>query len=467
MTGTSAHLDKAAEEALRDSEGRYRSLLGISPDATAIHIEGKIVLVNAAGAKLLGGVTPEDVIGKLVWEFVHPDFQGIVKARLQQDSEAFVEEKLIRLDGQVIDVQMAVASVMYEGRRARQVIIRDITWRKQAEEAQRAARSRYQALVETISQGIEEIDTSGVVKFANAAHHRQYEYSEGELIGMSIFDIVPTESEADELRKYLEYLVKEQPSPSTYLGQKMTKSGKIIDVEVAWTYTRDAEERVTGFVSIITDISERTQAGEKLRESLDTFHGLFDATPDGIFVHEGGIILEVNRAGAAIYGYDPSEMIGTSVLEYADEESRDLVMRNIRSGAERPYEAPGTRKDGTKIAVEIRGKAFTYLGRPARLTIIRDVTERKRLEKALQIIREELEDRVDSQMNQGNHYNLSFRETAVLNLLASGRSDKEIATLLSIRTRTASKHVENILRKMGAACRTDAGVRAVRESLID
>ncbi len=339
MTGTSAHLDKAAEEALRDSEGRYRSLLGISLDATAIHIEGRIVLVNAMGAKLLGGVTPEDVIGKLIWEFVHPDFQGIVKARLQQDSVAFVEEKLIRLDGQVIDVQMAVASVRYEGQRARQIIIRDITWRKQAE--------------------------------------------------------------------------------------------------------------------------------EKLRESLETRDCLFDATPDGIFVHEGGIILEVNRAGASIYGYEPSEMLGTSVLDYADDESRDLVMQNIRSEVEQPYEAPGVRKDGTKIVVEIRGKAFMYRGRPVRLAILRDVTERKRLEEALQIAREELEDRADSQMNRGNHYNLSFRETAVLNLLASGRSDKEIATLLSIRTRTASKHVENILRKMGAACRTDAGVRAVRESLID
>ncbi len=129
----------------------------------------------------------------------------------------------------------------------------------------RESENRYHTLVETSTHGIEEIDTSGVITFANAAHHRQYEYAEGELIGMSILDIVATDSERDELRDYLKYIVAEQPPPTPYVGQKRTKSGRIIDVEVAWAYKRDAQGQVTGLISVITDISERKRAEETIK----------------------------------------------------------------------------------------------------------------------------------------------------------------------------------------------------------
>jgi DNA-binding NarL/FixJ family response regulator len=70
-------------------------------------------------------------------------------------------------------------------------------------------------------------------------------------------------------------------------------------------------------------------------------------------------------------------------------------------------------------------------------------------------------------MLRGNAYGLTFRELTVLHLVAAGKSDKEIATTLGISTLTASKHLANILHKMGAASRTEAGVRAIRQGLVD
>ena len=70
-------------------------------------------------------------------------------------------------------------------------------------------------------------------------------------------------------------------------------------------------------------------------------------------------------------------------------------------------------------------------------------------------------------MQRRNAYGLSFRELTVLNLVAAGKSDKEIAGLLGISLGTASKHTGNILGKMGASSRTEAGVRAVREGFLD
>lgn len=130
---------KRAEEALHTSEERYRSLVEMSPDALIVHAEGKILFVNTAGVKLVGASRAKELIGKPVMDFVHPDSRKQAQARIQrlyEDRKAvpFAEERIIRLDGTTVDVEIAAAPLIFEGKRAAQVIAHDITERKRAEE---------------------------------------------------------------------------------------------------------------------------------------------------------------------------------------------------------------------------------------------------------------------------------------------------------------------------------------------
>ena len=104
----------------------------LSPDLISIQVEDKIVFINTAGAKLLGAASPEQLVGRPFLDFVHPDCRDEFSARVQQmtkeGAEAWLcEEKWIRLDGVIIDVDVAATPLTYQNKLAVQFIVRDIT----------------------------------------------------------------------------------------------------------------------------------------------------------------------------------------------------------------------------------------------------------------------------------------------------------------------------------------------------
>jgi PAS domain S-box-containing protein len=133
---------KRAAEALRQSEERYRTLVELSPDAIAIHSQGMVVFANSAGVKLLGATSSVEIIGRSTLDFVHPDSRPSVIARMRRldrgESVPFVEEKFIRLDGRVIDVEAGAVPFTFHDMPAVQMVIRDISDRKRAETLQAA-----------------------------------------------------------------------------------------------------------------------------------------------------------------------------------------------------------------------------------------------------------------------------------------------------------------------------------------
>jgi diguanylate cyclase (GGDEF)-like protein/PAS domain S-box-containing protein len=127
------------EDAIRESEERYRKLVELSPDGISIHAEGKFVFINPAGARILGAEHPDQIIGMSALDVVHPDFKDMVKSRTEQleksaDMVPWMEEKYVRLDGGVIDVEVAGIKFVYEGKHAVQRLFKDITERKQVEQ---------------------------------------------------------------------------------------------------------------------------------------------------------------------------------------------------------------------------------------------------------------------------------------------------------------------------------------------
>ncbi len=138
---------------------------------------------------------------------------------------------------------------------------------QRSEDALRQSEARFRTLIETSPHGIQENDTNGIITFSNKAHGSILGYSKGELEGTAIWNLCSTEEEKENVRNYLKILVREQPAPVPYIGENITKDGRIIQVQVDWNYKRDDRGNLTGFISVITDITARKNA-EAAKEKM-------------------------------------------------------------------------------------------------------------------------------------------------------------------------------------------------------
>ncbi len=132
-------------QALRDNEAKFRSLVELSPDIIGIHKDGKIIFINPAGLRMLEAESEEQVLGKSVLDFLHPDYHDMVIRRIKQAAETgkpvpFQEEKLITLKGNVLEVEVAAIPFTLNGETTIQVVARDISARKEYEKQLKNAR---------------------------------------------------------------------------------------------------------------------------------------------------------------------------------------------------------------------------------------------------------------------------------------------------------------------------------------
>lgn len=160
---------RRAEMAFEESEARYRSLVELSPEPIVVHRDGRFIYVNPATATLLGAAQPDELIGRSILDVVHPDYQAMVQARaavnqVEGKPTPLIEEKLLRLDGQLIEVEVTGLPTTYFGKPATQVIIRDITERKHAEAKINREAARADALVRVAARLNAQLDLASVLK---------------------------------------------------------------------------------------------------------------------------------------------------------------------------------------------------------------------------------------------------------------------------------------------------------------
>jgi PAS domain S-box-containing protein len=251
-------------------------------------------------------------------------------------------------------------------------------------------------------------------------------------------------------------------------GQRLRRFRRA-DGKVIWTETRmfpihDDSGNLVAQEGTLRDVSDREDALVELRASEQQMRLLMEAIPDLILkLNDAGIFTEQVQTASR---QPARHFLGKTIDELLPPESRvagQSALQKALAGTSRVFRSR-IAMYGDERSYEIRLVPSASGGL---LALLRDVTDEEWVggEEQRREARSQLEDTVDQMIGIRNPYHLTFREFAVLHLVARGAADKEIANELGIANSTVNKHVSNILGKMNAASRTEAGVRAVQEGL--
>jgi PAS domain S-box-containing protein len=259
---------KWARETLALSEERYRRLVEFSPEMVTVLSHNRIVYVNPAGTKLLGASGPEELIGKSIFDSIHPDYWDTTRERIQilkEGKEApLIEEEFIRLDGKTVEVEVTSTPFNYQGQPAVLAVARNISERKRAEGALRESEERYKRLVDNATDIIYRVDINGIFTYFNPVAMRVLEYAEEELIGKHFLELIRPDYRETAQRFYRSQVL--EKILNTYFEfPVITKYGK--EIWLGQNVRSILEgDRIVGFQAIARDITLRKQMEVELNQ---------------------------------------------------------------------------------------------------------------------------------------------------------------------------------------------------------
>lgn len=285
---------------------------------------------------------------------------------------------MVRLDGEVIDVETRGTPIIYEGLPAAQVVIRDITKRKRIEEELRDSEERLRTVIHNVPVVLFAVDREGVFKLSEGKGLERIGLESRDIVGRSIFEVFRDEPEI--LGNTRRALSGEEFSATVDLAG--------LRFETRYSQLRDEGGEVTGIIGVATDVTERERAVERLEESEERYRAIIEQTMDCVYLGnvDTKCLIESNTAFQQMIGYTAEELRGMRIYDFVahEEEDIDAIHQSIlevgqRFIGERRYR----RKDGTLVEVEVSATVISYGGERVMCTVARDITERKEFEEKL------------------------------------------------------------------------------------
>jgi PAS domain S-box-containing protein len=379
------------EHALRESEARYRDLLDLSPDMIVVHSHGIIRYLNAAGIRMLGGTSAEQFVGQSIFTFIAPASHAIVRQRILQvlntsTAVPLIEEQFIRLDGQVIDVEVASAAHTYQGNSSVLSIARNITERKQMAEALRQSEERMRLLIENTDDIVLLHDLDGTIRYCNAAE--QYQVGPAEVIGKSPADFFSAEEAAHVLEEIQQVATSGTPMTFelavTWHGERLFFSDHAYPI-------RNGANNVVSVARISRNITREKEAEQALRQSKTRMQAMFDNAAVGItLIDAQGQFLQYNHWFVEMLGYTSQDLAHITLWDILHADDRQIVQAQVqalmrceisRYHAEKRYQCKGGRICwGDLTITAVRGETQDVT---RAVCVIADTTERKQMEEAL------------------------------------------------------------------------------------
>jgi PAS domain S-box-containing protein len=370
---------KRTEEALRESEHKYSTLVESSLTGIYIDQKGKIVFANRRFAEIYG-YSKEELAGMESRELVHPEdrpLTDLIRAKRVKGEEVpeEYEARGLTKDGETIWILRRNTRIDYKGKPAILGNIVDVTDRKRAEEALRDSEERYRTVLEACPDPVVVYDMGGKGLYINPAFTRVFGWTPEEIIGNKL-NYVPPENWPETQMMIDDLLAGEKPSRIE--SRRYAKEGKILDVSISADTYLNRDGVPVGSVHILRDITGRKQVQEALKKAHDEleqrveertaelvilnerlkreidekewtekelksseekYRLLFNYDPNPLFMvdADSAKVLDANQSASTTYQYDRKELLGMSFLDLFEPEDAAQLWNDICRYAKDEY----------------------------------------------------------------------------------------------------------------------------------
>jgi len=267
----------------------------------------------------------------------------------------------------------------------------------------------YGEILANMDEGVSLVKVNDAsVIYTNPKFEKMFGYEPSELIGKNISIVnAPTEKSPEETAEEIIGIIKRE---GIWRGEvnNIRKDGTTFwsSATVSLFHHKTHGKVLVGMLS---DITDRKQVEEELKESEERFRGLIDADFDGIIIYEEDKIRDVNPSFVRMFGYKHEEVIDKSASEFVTLESYEKIKKNIQTRYEKLYEIKGVKKDGSTFDIEVIARNCRYHGSKARVVAMRDITYRKQAEQEQQKAYDELELRVGERTLELQEKNIALK----------------------------------------------------------
>lgn len=375
---------------LRDSESRFRVLVDHATDAFFLHsTDGTILDANRQASEALG-YSVEELIGMKPSEFdvgISQEEWARFECELNDNKVVTFESRHRRKNGEIIPVEVSVRPLWQGGERFAVSLSRDITSRKRAEQALRVSERRLDAAQQMAHVAWWQEDFESGIASRSLEAYAIFGLPGGQ--GEELLDwdqrwrqrIHPEDLE----RTCKAYSIALEGGPRYDLEYRIVRpTGEVRYVHSQADVTFDGCGRLLRIFGTMQDITELRQTERELRASEARFRTLVDHAADAFFLmDDSGTVLDVNRQAYESLGYSYEELIGKRPMDFDPTVSQlaiEAMRTRLDAGEIISFETQHKRKDGTVFPVDIRIRPFWESGKRFAVALVRDITDRMRLE---------------------------------------------------------------------------------------
>jgi PAS domain S-box-containing protein len=370
----------AVDQVLRDELELYKLVAESSGDLIALLGLDETILYASPSHEHCLGLRPAELVGQKVSSFAHPEdvtaFQapadlverrGIVRCRHRAGHWVFLEATVSAVPANAGGAAVVVAA-------------RDVTERVLAEEALREREALYHALLTNGSDLIAILSPNGDLLYQSPSAKAAFGYESEALMGTSVFELLHPDDLAYGQQVFAAVVADPMTTMTAEVRFRRGDGGWAVG-ECTVTNMLD-NPAVQGIVVNTRDVSERAEAEAALRESERRFRAVFEGSLDAmLLIDDNRILIDANRAACTLFGAGREQIVGRLLGDFTTSELTEEAWTAFLAEGRLEGELPVLRTDGAERLVDYRATAHVLPGR--HLSVLRDVTDRRRLEEQL------------------------------------------------------------------------------------